>query len=102
MGKNYNRGRGKEFEVVHFFRERAYYAQRMAGSRGLWDIHAYWPGGEGRHHYLVQVKYSKTGTPSRYQDANFHEFAALPVDENTIKEVWVYTKGVGTPEIIAL
>ena len=96
---SYHRGRGKEWEVVHFFRNHGYYAQRTAGSKGLWDVHAYFPGG---HHYLVQVKYSKTGTPSTYQDANFHEFAAMPIDENTIKEVWVYTKGIGVPEIIVL
>ncbi|KKM69688.1 hypothetical protein LCGC14_1448200 [marine sediment metagenome] len=93
----YYRGRAKEWDVRDVLIGWGYRVTRTAGSKGLWDIHAVM---DGKHHLLIQVKYTKK--PSGWRDANcilFEEFEPPPA---TYKEFWIYTYGVIEPEVIPI
>jgi Holliday junction resolvase hjc len=100
----YARGRRKEWDVVKRLRAAGWFAQRSAGSRGLWDVVAVKP----EHRPLfVQVKYTKGG-PMRnvaWQDKNSDALLALGDETKTDTpldaEVWVYTYGVKDPTTYA-
>jgi hypothetical protein len=94
----YHRGRAKEWDVRNILNGWGYRVTRTAGSKGLWDIHAI---RDGKHHLLIQVKYTKKRRAT-WRDANcilFEEFEPPPA---TYKEFWIYTYGTNAPEIIPI
>ena len=96
----YARGRRKEWDVVRSYRARKWYAQRSAGSRGLWDVVAVKPGHPVR---LIQVKYTANpwrASGSGWQDANTDALLALARRDDPFDvEVRVYHKGLKGPSV---
>lgn len=95
---HYARGRRYEYKAKERLEAMGYACTRSASSKGLWDVTAVAPGVV----CLVQVKSQNPGAKSSYKDKNFRLFEKLPVPNSVTKEVWVYTVGVGAPEIIQL
>ena len=96
MNRNYRAGRAKEYAAVTTLERRGWYAQRTAGSHGLFDIAALHPNGGA---LFVQIKRGRK--PSVTQDENLAVFAALK-NPHVIRELWWYPKGQSRPIITVL
>lgn len=92
---NYERGRRKEYDVTRRLRSGGWFAQRTAGSHGLWDITAVQSFERPR---FIQVKYSMKGG-TEWQDENWRELVGLLGVDNFLQiEAWVYRYGVREPQ----
>jgi len=60
--KNYVSGRGFEYRVLNWLRDRGYYVVRSYASKGIFDLVATPPkSSRFRGTFLIQAKYSRTG-----------------------------------------
>lgn len=90
--RNYLSGRRCEHKVCTSMREAGAVVTRSAGSKGLWDVVAVFPGVV----WLIQVKRTKSGY---WKDANWRALCELELPEGVRAMAMVFQQGIRGAQI---